>query len=479
MLQIRTAIGLSLLVFLGFAACPTLFAQFETRSGFATGLTPLYVVAADFNGDGKMDLAVASVAATIEVQVFLGNGDGTFAPPAAYEVGSGTGPLAAADLNHDGKIDLVVVNQLNDSVSVLLGNGDGTFQAPMIFATPPGPTALVLGDFNGDGKIDIATADVANSQTVCLCVSVLLGNGDGTFQEPPIVTTLTVTPISLAAGYFDADRKLDLAVPQEFGSSSDVQILLGNGDGTFRMGASYPVGPSPISAVAVDLNKDHKTDLVVAEFEGIGVAVFLGNGDGTFQPAVEYRVYFASAVAVADLNADGNLDIAAASDDKLQSGAAAVLLGNGDGTFRNATYYPVGRFPRDLAVADFNGDHQPDLAVVDQDGARTYVLLNTGQVSFSPTTPVKFHGQKAGTTSKPQVVTLTNTGKTALTISEMVVAGQFGMTSTCRAIVAPGAKCAIGITFSPQTRGPKLGRISICDSASSEPQVIELTGTGT
>jgi hypothetical protein len=437
------------------------------------------VVAADFNGDGKMDLAVASVAVTIEVQVFLGNGDGTFAPPTAYEVGSGTGPLAAADLNHDGKVDLVVVNQLNDSVSVLLGNGDGTFQAPKIFATPPGPMALVLGDFNGDGKIDIATADISNNQGVCLCVSVLLGNGDGTFQEPPIITTLTVTPQSLAAGYFNADNELDLAVPQEFGSSSDVQILLGNGDGTFRAGASYPVGPSPMSVVAVDLNKDHKTDLVVAEFEGMGVAVFLGNGDGTFQSAVEYPVYFANAVAVADLNGDGNLDIAVASDPKIQRGAAAVLLGNGDGTFQNAAYYSVGRFPRDLAIADFNGDHQPDLAVVDEDGSRTYVLLNTGTVSFSPTTALNFRGQKVGTKSQPQVVTLTNTGETELLISKMAVAGEFGMTSTCGRSVAPGANCTISVTFAPKGRGKKLGSISISDSASSRPQVIELGGAGT
>lgn len=477
MLQFRAALVFPLLAFLRFAACPTLFAQFETRSSYVTNQTPLSVIAADFDHDGRMDLAVASVGPA-EVQVFLGNGDGTFRPPVAYDVGVGTGPLAAADLNHDGKIDLIVVDGGSDSVSVLLGNGDGTFQPAMTFATPPGPMALVLGDFNGDGKIDIATADVSSHQGVCLCVSVLLGNGDGTFQEPPIVTTLTVTPQSLAAGYFDADNKLDLAVPQEFGSSSDVQILLGNGDGTFRAGASYPVGPSPISVVAVDLNKNHKTDLAVAEFEGMGVAVFLGNGDGTFQPAVEYQVDFAQAVAVADLNGDGNLDIASASDDKIQSGAAAVLLGNGDGTFQSATYYPVGRFPADLAIADFNGDRQPDLAIADQTGSRTYVLLNTGVVSLSPSTPLNFHGQKVGTTSEPQVVTLTNAGKTALAISSMQAAGQFGMTSTCGTGVAPGANCTISVTFSPKTRGPKPGRVCIYDGASSRPQVIELFGTG-
>ncbi len=469
--------GIAFLAILGLGGfAPTASAQFETRSAFTTGQTPLSVIAADFNHDGKMDLATASVTRTLEVQVFLGNGDGTFGSPTLYDVGAGTGPLAAADLRHDGNLDLVVINGVADSVSVLLGNGDGTFQAPMNFATPPGPVALVLGDFNGDGKIDIATADVSSNQ--CLCVSVLLGNGDGTFQEPPIITPLTVTPYSLAAGYFNADKNLDLAVPQDFGSNSDVQILLGNGDGTFRTGASYPVGPQPMSVVAADLNKDHKTDLVVTEFEGIGVAVFLGNGDGTFQPAVEYPVIAPQGVAVADLNGDGNLDIAVASDDKGYSGAAAVLPGNGDGTFQNATYYTVGSFPSAIAIADFNGDREPDLAVAAEDSSRVYVLLNTGEVSLSPTTPIEFHGQKAGTKSKPQVVTLTNSGKNALTISSMKIIGEFGMTSTCGTSVAAGANCTISIDFSPKSQGPLLGSISIRDSASTKPQVIELSGTG-
>ncbi len=458
----------------------TALAQFETRSSTPVNSVPLFVVAADFNHDGKMDIAVASTYPPAQVQVFLGNGDGTFGPPVSYDVGSGSGPIAAEDVNKDGKIDLVVVNGADDSISVLLGNGDGTFQPAMNFATPPDLVALVLGDFNGDGKLDIATADVLNNSGSCVCISVLLGNGDGTFQEPPIVTPLSVTPFAMSAGYFNAGKKLDLAVTQDFGSSSDVQILLGNGNGTFTAGASYPVGPSPGSIIATDLRKDGKIDLVVAELEGIGVAVFLGNGDGTFQSAVEYPVDFAQAVAVADLNADGSLDIAVASDEKvsLSKGAAAVLLGNGDGTFQSATYYPMGQFPRDIAIADFNGDHQPDLAVVDQTGGKAYVLLNTGAVSLSPTTPVEFHGQKTGTKSKPQTVTLTNTGEATLSISSMVVKGEFGMASTCGKSVAPGTNCTLSIDFSPRTKGGKLGSIAIHDSASSKPQVIELTGNG-
>lgn len=156
-----------------------------------------------------------------------------------------------------------------------------------------------------------------------------------------------------------------------------------------------------------------------------------------------------------------------------------MLLGNGDGTFQSPTYYPIShQFPRDIAIADFNGDHQPDLAVVDQTGGKAYVLLNTRAVSLSPTTPVEFHGQKTGTKSKPQTVTLTNTGEATLTISSMVVKGEFGMASTCGRSVAPGTNCTLSIDFSPKTKGGKLGSISIYDSASSKPQVIELTGAG-
>jgi hypothetical protein len=308
-------------------------------------------------------------------------------------------------------------------------------------------------------------------------VSVLLGNGDGTFQASPILTLFTsALPMALAAGHFNSDKNLDLALTVNSNSQGEVQILLGNGDGTFRWGETYSITPNSYSIIAADLRRNGKTDLVVGEFEGMGVAVLMGTGDGTFLQPVVYGPSVANIIAAHDMNGDGIPDLVASLDNVGQIG---VFLGNGDGTFRAAVRYPVGDFPTGGVVADFNGDHLPDVAVAAQLSDREYTLLNTGVVAFSPTNGVTFKNQQHGTTSQPKTVTLTNTGATALTISSMKVTGQFGMTSTCGTTVAAGANCTLSVTFSPKSAGSKSGLVSILDSASSKPQVIGLSGTGT
>jgi Abnormal spindle-like microcephaly-assoc'd, ASPM-SPD-2-Hydin/FG-GAP-like repeat len=185
-------------------------------------------------------------------------------------------------------------------------------------------------------------------------------------------------------------------------------------------------------------------------------------------------------VAVADMNGDGIPDVVAATLGKTaESGLVDVLLGNGNGTFKEAVAYPAGEFPEAIAIADFNGDHLPDVTVSDQLGDVEIVLLNTGAVAFSPSTPLVFKKQSVGTRSVEQGVTLRNTGKTQLKISSMKVAGQFGMNSTCGKNIASGKSCTISVTFSPKSQGAKTGTVTIIDSASSKPQVIELSGKGT
>lgn len=471
-------------------------AQVLTRSGYATQLATCCVVTADFNHDGVMDLAVGAFEGSSGVQVFLGKGDGTFKPPVAYAPGSGANALASADLNHDGTPDIVVASVTGDSVTVLLGNGDGTFQSPVAYTTPSMAVSAVLGDFNNDGNLDIATAVTGDYYTSCFCVAVLLGNGDGTFQEPAIVTYPPVGagPRALAAGYFNRDGNLDLALTENFTfSGGEAQVMLGNGDGTFILGDSYTLDNDSDAIVAADLRNSGRTDLVAAQSEDGALAVFLGNGDGTFQPRVQYYVGsspnlpgFPGNAAVGDMNGDGIPDLvsvpAIIANNRSYS-AVYIFPGKGDGTFGPPeSAYPVdyNSDPTGMALADFNGDGQIDLTFADQvsrrNGVSEYVLLNTGTVKFSPVSGLVFTNQKHGTTSPPQVVTLTNQGKAKLAISSIKTTGEFGATSTCGKSVAAKASCTISVTFSPKAAGELSGTVEITDSASSKPQVITMSG---
>jgi hypothetical protein len=466
------------------AAGPQSYAQFETRGSFSTWpYSPISAVIGDFNRDGNPDLAVVSdLPPPGSVMIFLGNGDGTFTAGASYSPAIQPFFAATASLRKNGILDLVVGDSLSDDVYVMLGNGDGTFQPATAYPTSGRPVKVGTGNFTSGNNLDIIA--LPGNGAECSCIEVLPGNGNGTFGAA-IVTTLPygMSGYAMGLGDFNGDGTLDAAVAGESLPVDQVAILLGNGDGTFTADGYYLVSASPSSIGVGRFTSSNSLDLAVGNSAGNSISVLLGNGDATFQQAVNYYVW-EPWMGVGDLNGDGKEDLAAAdygSPNGTNESAVSVLLGNGDGTFQTAVSYPAGELLDYLAIGDFNGDHKLDLVAVDHLGDAVITLLNTGVVSFSPTTPLTFGPQLLGTSSPQQTVTLTNTGTATLTISSISLqgGGQFSYSHTCGTSVAPGGNCTISARSKPTIEGNTSGTITLHDSASSKPMFIELAGAGT
>jgi hypothetical protein len=350
-----------------FSVCPKVSSlAFVVSQALATDNNPVSGVVGDFNGDGKLDLAVFGTDSRTSstVSVFLGNGDGTFQPGVAYPalipVNNG-GDLITADLNGDGKLDLAV--EIPGEVSVFLGNGDGTFQPRVDYPGDPNSFSriglgLVAGDFNRDGKLDLAAgwADltVGGGGTSTGGASIYLGNGDGTFQ-PYVNTPQGDGAVWLALGDLNDDGNLDLALVSTSGSVANSETLLGNGDGTFSIGGYLPGFSEPLFIAFADLNGDAKLDATVGQrpiyppLDYLGV--MLGNGDGTFQQSFSPLI-IGTPFVIGDFDGDGNLDLA---------DGQSFLLGDGKGGFSQANVPPTGCQSPALAIGDFNGDGRLDV----------------------------------------------------------------------------------------------------------------------
>ncbi len=305
---------------------------------YATGILPVAAAVSDFNGDGRSDIVTASLDNPSQsVAVLLGNGDGTFQSARHAGVGVHLQSLALGDLNRDGRTDVVLANFTRHRVSVLLGNGDGSFQPAVNYSTSLSTRSVTIADFDGDTVPDLMTAHPGSN-----ALNLLRGNGDGTFRDAEVVSLgAGVSPTAMTVGDFNRDGRTDVATANNLGQS--VSVLLGNGDGTFQAPVNYALGEGPRILTAVDLNGDTLADLVVATPSA--VFVLQGNGDGTFQgPALHSSGSGLSALAVADFNQDGTPDVARVSS-QLNSvtvlgaayavgstpGAVAVGDFNGDG----------------------------------------------------------------------------------------------------------------------------------------------------
>lgn len=512
---------------------------------FVPDSTADFVAAADFNGDGKTDLAVVNTLCTPgticnpgSVSIFLGTGDfsnatpGPYQPRVDYAVGVMPNMLTIGDFNGDSKIDLAVANGSglsSSSISVLPGKGDGTFQQ-QIQTGVQGTNWIANGDFNGDGKLDVAVVTSGN-------VAIMLGNGDGTFHQGSSYTLYTADGVgTITAGDFNHDGKLDLAVThlQQASNQGMVAVFLGVGDGTFQAPVDY-LSSSVASAVvqSTDINGDGNLDLLICAYGApYPFTVLAGNGDGTFRSPVAYFVPAGGAnpFTINDFNQDGVPDVASIG----SNGNVGVLLstpfisvspaalnfgGQGVGTtspaqkmtVSNATNVPfsiTGAVASGTFTATNNcGTLQPGAnctvsvklspsAASAQTGTLTITdstrtspeivpLIGTGVSGpFLTASPSRytFPPQLVGTTSSsPVAVQLVNTGNASLTLNSVGIAGtngpDFGQTNNCSGSLAAGASCTVNVTFTPAVGGLRTANISVSDSVST-PLLVPIFGSG-
>ena len=347
------------------------------RTDFPVGHSPSAVAVGDFNGDGKLDMAVADEGDNT-VSILLGNGDGTFQSQSTFPAGAAPGAIVAGDFNGDGKLDLGVANFTDNTISILLGNGDGTFTAGRTITGVNSPVAIVTGDFRSAGKLDLAVLDQADG-----LVSVFPGNGDGTFATK-IDTSAGRSPSALVTGDFNGDGKTDLAVTNS--GSNSVSVLLGNGDGTFFKRIDFGTGVGPSAIASADFNGDGRPDLAVTNKVDNTLSIFLGNGDGTFGAPTSFTTDAGPAALLSGNFASGtfpDLIVVCESANTLD-----VFLGLGNASFATPLSVPTGNSPVAAAKGDFAGTGLLDVAVANQSSNTVSVILNAVNNRLSSSAPL-------------------------------------------------------------------------------------------
>ncbi|MGE0453570.1 MAG: FG-GAP-like repeat-containing protein [Vicinamibacteria bacterium] len=386
--------------------------SFRPAQHLAVGANPQVVAVGDFDGDSLADLAVAN-AGSASVSILLGNGDGSFGPRQDFPV-SGVGPTSVTVADFDGNAvqDLVTTNKDSSNVSVLLGNGDGSFQPALLSAAGGSwPNAAAVADFDGDGDRDLAVATFNGGTGTTF--SVLLGNGNGSFQAP-LTLAAQQSPLWLVAGDVDGDGNADV-VTANFRTDvpSTVSVVRGNGDGSFQPAQHFAAGSGPAAVILGHFDADPLTDLAVANYglgapPGTTLSVLLGTRGGAFGAAQTYAAGNRPiTLSIGDFDGDGVEDLVAAiwadlAGSTAQGTTVSVLRGNGDGSFGLAQSFTAGRGVVGTAVADFDRDGKPDLAVANYSADSVSILLNDTGASTSHVLSVTKSGAGAGTvTSSP------------------------------------------------------------------------------
>ena len=354
---------------------------------------PGNVATPDLTGRGLPDLVVPEFGTDL-LAVRLNDGHGSFGPVKRYPVGVKPSFIAVGDFDRDGHLDLAVSNAGSGDVSVLLGRGDGTFAparnysisgaSPGLPGTSNGTFSLEAADLTGNGILDLVTANSASND-----VSVLTGNGDGTFQPAttyPIAARAGegILPFAMSVGRFGDARAPDLVV----GGAHSVTIMRNDGHGAFRSVGHYFVGFDIACTKVADLRGDGRLDIVATGTGTLNAEVLLGNGDGTFTPGQNLSSggFGPQCISIDHLRRNRNLDLAVVnSGSPTGSGDVAVFEGNGAGHFVLAATYPVGILPWASSIADFNRDGTPDIAVADTGvPASVSILFGNADGTFQP-----------------------------------------------------------------------------------------------
>jgi hypothetical protein len=362
---------------------------FASQETYSTGLgsAPVSVVIGDFNKDNQLDFATVNHD-TNNIAVFLRYLVKTFANQVTYPTGNGSQPryVTVGDFNNDSLLDIAAANYGNNNIGIFLGCGNGSFGLPATFSTENNsyPSSIAVDDFNSDRLIDLAVANYGGNN-----VGILLGYGDGSFREQIKFPTGNGShPQSVAAGDFNNDSLLDIAVANS--DRDNVGIFLGYGNGSFRVqtNLSSGNGSGPQSVAVGDFNDDSLLDIAVANANSDNVGLFLGYGNGTFRVQTTFSTGNGSSpwwVAVGHFNNDSRLDIAVAN---YRGGNIGILLGCGNGSLEKMITYFMGdgSNPTALALGDFNGDNIFDIAVSNYGTNNIGILFGYGNGVFGMVT---------------------------------------------------------------------------------------------